>query len=199
MAPEQTGRMNRGCGFASDLYGLGGTLYLLLTGRPPFLYDDPLELIHAHLAREPVAPAVLRSEIPDPLSRLVLKLLSKEPEERYSSATSLRDDLLALRDQMKERGQMDPAFRLESIKVPDSPRLPTKLYGRAHDRESLLGCFEGSVAIGPRVAVIEGASGSGKSTLVDSLRGEIAAAGGYLARGVCDPRREIPMGFGSAV
>ena len=57
MAPEQTGRMNRSIDLRSDLYALGVTFYQMLTGVLPFAAADPMELVHCHLARRPVAPA----------------------------------------------------------------------------------------------------------------------------------------------
>ncbi len=56
MAPEQTGRMNRSIDARSDLYSLGVTLYQMLTGVLPFATDDPMDLLHSHLARQPVPP-----------------------------------------------------------------------------------------------------------------------------------------------
>src|SRR5262245_46903823 len=83
IAPEQTGRMNRGSDVRSDLYSLGAVLYHALTGRPPFESTDRLELIHAHMARSPSLPCELRPAAPAALGQLVLKLLKKEPAERY--------------------------------------------------------------------------------------------------------------------
>ncbi len=53
IAPEQTGRMNRGLDYRSDFYSLGVTFYQLLTGELSFKSDDPMELIHFHLAKNP--------------------------------------------------------------------------------------------------------------------------------------------------
>jgi serine/threonine protein kinase len=53
LSPEQTGRMNRALDYRSDFYSLGATFFEMLTGQPPFQFQDPLELIHAHIARTP--------------------------------------------------------------------------------------------------------------------------------------------------
>jgi serine/threonine protein kinase len=66
MAPEQTGRMNRSMDSRSDLYSLGVTLCQMLTGALPFDATDPLEWVHCHIARQPVAPADRRA-VPEPI------------------------------------------------------------------------------------------------------------------------------------
>ncbi len=192
IAPEQTGRMNRSFSFSSDLYGLGGTIYYALTGQPPFLFDDPLELIHAHIARHPLPPSALRPEIPDALSRLVLKLLAKEPEERYVSALSLRSDLVVLRDRFQATGDMDPDFELEAIEVPDRPRYPAMLYGREREREALWYSLQQAITSRPRVVLVDGPAGSGKSALIGSLRSRLGDVGAYMAQGSFDPGQEWP-------
>ena len=92
MSPEQTGRMNRSIDTRSDLYSLGVTLYQMLTGVLPFAAADPLEWVHCHIARQPVAPAD-RREVPEPLSAITMRLLAKNAEDRYQTAAGLEADL----------------------------------------------------------------------------------------------------------
>jgi serine/threonine protein kinase len=85
MAPEQTGRMNRSIESRSDLYALGVTFYQMLTGALPFTAADPMEWVHCHLARRPLAPAERSKEIPAAVSAIVMKMLAKRAEDRRRS------------------------------------------------------------------------------------------------------------------
>src|SRR5262249_15118818 len=100
MSPEQTGRMNRSLDHRSDLYSLGVTLYQMLTGVLPFAASDPLELFHGHIARSARPPHELVRGVPSIVSDIVVKLLSKEPEERYQTAHGLKTDLAACLQQL---------------------------------------------------------------------------------------------------
>src|SRR4029453_6037054 len=92
MPPEQTGRMNRSIDSRSDLYSLGITFYLALTGRLPFAASEPMEWVHCHIARKPAPPNAVRESIPSQLSAIVVKLLAKTPEERYQTAAGVEGD-----------------------------------------------------------------------------------------------------------
>jgi len=191
-APEQTGRMNRGCDARSDLYSLGATFYHALTGRAPFEGDDPLQLIHAHLARLPQRPVELRVGLSEALSRIVMKLLEKEPESRYQTARALHADLAECRDQLLRSGTIADDLVLGSAEAPERPCFSRKLYGRAREIEQLQKLFATTREGAARAMLIEGEPGVGKSLLVDVLRPVVAASGGYLAVGRFDSYRERP-------
>ena len=192
IAPEQTGRMNRGTDLRSDLYSLGAAFYQALTGGPPFESTDPLELIHAHIARMPTPPVELRSELPPVLSELVLKLLRKEPEERYPSASVLHADLLLLHEQLERTGRIAAGFELAAAEAPERPRFSRKLHGRDSEVAKLRSLQE-RVSSGRAAALlIQGEPGSGKSALIDEFRPWLAEAGGYLAIGGFDLYRDRP-------
>ena len=73
----------------SDLYSLGAMLYEMVTGRPPFLGDDPIAIISQHINTPPVAPTWHNGQCPKPLEALILRLLAKDPSQRPSSAADV--------------------------------------------------------------------------------------------------------------
>jgi serine/threonine protein kinase len=93
ISPEQTGRMNRAIDYRTDFYSLGVTFYKILANQLPFDATDAMELVHCHIARQPVPPHRVNPEIPLVVSEIVMKLMAKTAEERYQSALGIRDDL----------------------------------------------------------------------------------------------------------
>jgi len=87
MAPEQTGRMNRSIDARSDLYSLGVTLYQMLTGSLPFAASEPMEWVHCHIARKPVAPSERTERVAAQVSHIVMKLLAKVAEVAVHEGT----------------------------------------------------------------------------------------------------------------
>jgi eukaryotic-like serine/threonine-protein kinase len=91
--PEQAAGGQRETSVRSDVYSLGGLLYTLLTGRPPFLASTVQETLRLVFEAEPVSPRVLVPTVPRDLETIALKCLEKDPARRYGSAQEFADEL----------------------------------------------------------------------------------------------------------
>jgi PAS domain S-box-containing protein len=193
MAPEQTGRMNRSIDSRSDLYALGVSFYRMLTGVLPFNAADPMEWVHCHIARKPVAAAERCGSVPAPISDIVAKLLAKTAEERYQTAAGLGHDLRRCLSEWIRQSHI-ARFALGERDAPDRLLIPEKLYGRQHEVKTLLAAFDRVVAGGgPELVVVAGQGGVGKSVLAAELHRALVPSRGLFASGKFDRlKRDIP-------
>jgi predicted ATPase/signal transduction histidine kinase len=193
MSPEQTGRMNRSIDARGDLYSLGITFYEMLTGNLPFTASDPMEWVHCHIARQPLAPSEEVAGVPGQLSTIIMKLLAKTAEERYQTAAGVEADLQRCLVEWELHGRVD-SFLPGARDVSDRLLIPEQLYGREHEIETLLACFERVVAHGtPELVLVSGYSGIGKSSVVHELHKALVPSRGLYASGKFDQyKRDIP-------
>jgi predicted ATPase/class 3 adenylate cyclase len=193
MSPEQTGRMNRSLDHRTDLYSLGITFYQMLCGRRPFDSTDPMELVHGHLAWQPLPPSRLVPSLPEVLSRLVLRLLAKTAEERYQSAAGVAADLKCCLSELEARGAIGD-FELGAEDFSERLQIPDKLYGRDAEVEQLLGAFHRATSGQVSLMLVAGYSGVGKSRLVNEVQRPIVERGGYFVSGKFDQfKRDVPF------
>ncbi len=194
MSPEQTGRMNRTVDYRTDLYSFGITLYEIITGVLPLKSQDPMDLIHAHIATMPMPPARLDSHMPVIISDIVMRLLAKNPEERYQNAFGLEADFRQCLKQLEEKKKITP-FDLGKHDISDRFIIPQKLFGREKEIGELISSFEEAAnrEKGISVTVVAGAPGIGKSAMVNEIHKPIVAKKGYFISGKYEQfRRDKP-------
>jgi len=193
ISPEQTGRMNRALDYRTDFYSLGVTFYELLTGKLPFETEDALELVHWHIARQPVPVHEIDPRIPLIISQIVSKLMAKNAENRYQTAGGLKHDLDKCLVQLQETDTIE-GFDLATRDITDRFLIPEKLYGRETEVDNLLAAFERVCTGSAEMMLVAGFSGIGKTAVVNEVHKPIARQRGYFIKGKYDQfGRNIPF------
>ncbi len=192
IAPEQTGRIHRHIDHRTDLYSLGVTLYEMFVGKLPFQHEDPMSLLHAHMALAPVPPHRMNSEIPEVLSHIILKLMEKRPENRYQSTLGVKADLEHCLDLYRATGHIH-SFVLGSQDTFPALQVSEKMYGRERELQHLYDALEQAKSGRASCVLVGGFSGVGKTALVKELYSPITEKHGRFVQGKFDPLLHAPF------
>jgi serine/threonine protein kinase len=154
----------------SDLYSLGAVLYEMTTGRPPFPGEDTLKLVYSHIQDPPTPPSRLQPSISPALEGVILRLLAKNPDDRFPSAADLLKVLEDLRRSIHPAAPehvRSPAGSPTSPKGASSPgvRRVVALVGRSAEIGSLRAVVDRTLAQDGSVVLLTGEAGIGKTRL----------------------------------
>ncbi|PRX33491.1 PAS domain S-box-containing protein [Orenia metallireducens] len=169
IAPEQTGRIDRVIDYRTDYYSLGVSFYQLLTGQLPFDYADEMELIYAHIARQPSSPIKINDKIPEVLSNIIMKLISKMPKDRYQSLDSLKKDLIRCQEDLESTGKIT-SFKIGKVDNLNRFKILDKLYGREEELKELFDSYQKINDGRKSLVLVKGSPGIGKSVLVNAMK-----------------------------
>jgi serine/threonine protein kinase/tetratricopeptide (TPR) repeat protein len=183
MAPEQA--LGQSIDGRTDLYALGALLYELITERLPFSADDPLAVISQHIYAPVIPPSKYRPDIPPALDSLIVRLLSKKPEDRPESASIVRMGLdiekLTIDISVKDRSDLDALVRGRLIGRENELTQVKSLW-----KQAAFGSAEKSVLL------ITGEPGIGKTPLVREIKAFVEITGGKALTGVCYEEGSAP-------
>ncbi|KAL0488332.1 hybrid signal transduction histidine kinase [Acrasis kona] len=187
MSPEQTGRMSKSIDYRTDFYSLGVSLYEMSCGQLPFQSTEAMELIHCHVARQPVPPHIISPNTPLIISNIILKLMMKNAEHRYQSSQGILYDLYTSKNILLKNGakklEDKDMFKLGRRDFTERFQVARALYGRTQQLRTLLEVFDSIRSGSVECVFIGGMSGTGKSILVSELQRPVSMRGGLLITG----------------
>ncbi|MBF0442943.1 MAG: AAA family ATPase, partial [Oligoflexales bacterium] len=164
----------------------------MLTNRTPFTASDVIGYIHAHIALSPEPIHKFNKDVPEPLVKIVGKLMAKSADDRYQSSRGLIYDLQHCLQEWQRRGAISP-FDLGSKDVSERLEIPQKLYGREGELSFIKEIFEQVRGGWVEFLMVSGFSGIGKSSLINELYRSIVASRGFFIKGKFDQfSRDIP-------
>src|ERR1043165_8307949 len=179
MAPEQA--LGQAIDGRADLYALGVVLYELTTGRLPFTGDDPLTIVSQHVHAPVVPPRVLRPDLPHALEKIIVKLLAKDPTQRFSSAAEARAALLVSLQAEDETATADAAPAVAILDALSRGRLIGRNPELAEARELWQRAREGR----GHAVLLSGEPGAGKTRLAREITIQAGVDGAAVLTGGC--------------
>jgi tetratricopeptide (TPR) repeat protein len=179
MAPEQA--LGQPVDGRTDLYSLGVLLYELTTGRVPFRGDDPLTIVSQHVHAPVVPPRVLRPDLPRAMDALILRLLAKDPAQRFGSAAETREALAQCLSDTQLSADSDAGSAIAILDALARGRLVGRTNELAEARELWQRSRDGR----GHAMLLSGEPGAGKTRLAREITIQAAVDGALVLSGGC--------------
>ena len=183
LSPEQAGAIERDVNATSDLYSAGVLLFQILTSTVPFQGNSIGDVLLAHMTQPVPSPCVLKPIIPKAISKVVERLLQKDPTKRYQTAASVVHDLTLILEAMQS-GDSDPTISLGSTDRRASIVEPIWV-GRNAELERFHQVLRDASDGHNSLIFLEGISGSGKSRTLSEFSRHAVENGWQIFRGQC--------------
>ncbi len=145
---------------AADLYALGAMLYEMVTGRVPFSDYDEQSILSQHLNESVVPPSQSRPDVPPALEAIILRLLAKNPQDRFASARKVCDALSQVAEGLEHNGARNNNL----------PQVSTAVVGRENEIAQVKRLLESS-----RLVTVLGTPGAGKTLLALATGAELTS------------------------
>lgn len=189
-SPEQSGVLKRPVDCRSDLYSLGAVMFECVTGMPPFTHTDVGELLRAHATEAPPDPRRLRPELSQAISRIILRLLAKDPDDRYQHSQELLADL---RDLTASGPHANSHRRSGHTPNPRGATANVAFIGREHELDQLDLRWRQAVEGRGGAVIVRGPGGIGKTRLTTEFSAMVRAGGHTVLRGRCASDDPAPL------
>ena len=184
LSPEASGIIRRPVDARSDIYSLGILFYQMATGTLPYQARDVATLIHQHIAQKPVVPSRMNVSIALVIDKIIMRLIAKDPQDRYQTLGALIADLKEYQRQRQE-GKIGIDFEIARTDRLKQLIFTTKLIGRDAELSQLESFLEQTKQGKGTLCLIFGEPGIGKSRLIDELRGYVHSLNGIFCGGKC--------------
>ncbi|MBN3040761.1 MAG: AAA family ATPase, partial [Candidatus Omnitrophica bacterium] len=185
MSPEVAGILRAAIDSRADIYSLGMIFYKLISGELPYTGDDISTLIHRHIAQSPKTPSFFNKGVPEILDRIVLRMIAKNPHDRYQGLSALIADLKEYQNQRRQGNQVIDFViaRQDRLRKID---YSTLIVGRNEEFNSLTSFIKQTTSSKGNLIFISGEAGVGKTRLVDEALKGIHQIKGIVLKGKCD-------------
>ncbi|WP_372369609.1 AAA family ATPase [Candidatus Uabimicrobium sp. HlEnr_7] len=184
IAPEQTDYYNVNLDQRTDIYSLGVIFYQMLTTKLPFSAENVYEFIVAHVSQKVIPPRDLFPQIPLVLSNVIMKMLAKNPDDRYKSVAQIAQLLAAYKNTNAVQVTTDAYETLV---------FPRKMYGRELEYQQLQQSWQNFLEGNDEIVMVYGMPGIGKTDFVNSLLRDVLEKGGFFFTGKYQQNNKQPF------